>query len=77
MDRGQEAGRGHESVDHEHPSGAGLMNPGDEVPGTGIMGDETLVRRADGEGTPGVYPASRAHTGGEAHPGPGPRSSDG
>ncbi|MDQ3781065.1 MAG: hypothetical protein M3354_11060 [Chloroflexota bacterium] len=39
-----------------------------EVPGTGIMGDETLVRDTDGE--PGIYPAPPAPTGGEAHPGP-------
>ena len=64
----------HESVDHEHPSSAGLMEqdgPEAEVPGTGIMGDETLVRDADGDDVPGLYPASPAHTGGEARPGPG------
>ena len=66
--------RGHESLDHEHPSSAGPMETGGpdaEVPGTGIMGDETLVRNADGEEVPGLYPARPAHTGGEAHPGPG------
>ena len=67
--------QGHESVDHEHPSSAGLMEtigPDAEVPGTGIMGDETLVRDVDGEGAPGLYPAPPAHTGGEARPGPAP-----
>ena len=66
--------RGHESLDHEHPSSAGLMEcggPEAEVPGTGVMGDETLVRDADGEGVPGLYPGMPAHTGGEAHAGPG------
>ena len=66
--------RGHESVNHQDPSSAGLMKPMDpavdEVPGTGIMGDETLVRDADGEGLPGISPGSNTHTGGEAHPGP-------
>ena len=37
----------HESVDHTHPTDAGLMDPDHEqVPATGVMGDETLVRRA-------------------------------
>jgi len=71
--------QGHESVDHEHPSSAGLLeadSPEAEVPGTGIMGDETLVRDADGEGVPGLYPAAPAHTGGDAQPGPGPSRAD-
>ena len=63
----------HESVDHQHPTDAGLMDPdGGEVPGTGILGDETLVRDADGQGVPGLYPAPAAHTGGPARPGPTP-----
>ncbi|CAA9552145.1 MAG: hypothetical protein AVDCRST_MAG73-2970 [uncultured Thermomicrobiales bacterium] len=40
----------HESVDHEHPDAAGLLEddvPEAVVPGTGIMGDETLVHDAD------------------------------
>jgi hypothetical protein len=75
--RGEERVRRHESVDHAHPTDAGLGNPaGGEVPGTGIMGDETLVRDADGEGVPGLYPAPAAHTGGAAHPGPTPASEE-
>lgn len=73
MERDGTAGRRHESVDHEQPTDAGLDDPeGDEVPGTGIMGDETLVRDADGEGVPGLYPTPPAQTGGAVHPGPGP-----
>lgn len=41
-----------------------------DVPGTGILGDETLVRDTDDDGAPGIYPAPPAHTGGAAHPGP-------
>lgn len=41
-----------------------------EAPGTGILGDETLVRDTEHDGPPGIYPAPAAHTGGEAHPGP-------
>lgn len=75
MEREERGGQRHESVDHEHPTDAGLMDPaGEEVPGTGIMGDETLVRDladdADGESAPGIYPAPPAHTGGAARPGP-------
>jgi hypothetical protein len=37
--------RRHESIDHADPTDAGLMDPeGDAAPGTGIMGDETVVR---------------------------------
>ena len=73
MERDERAERRHESVDHEHPTDAGLMDSdGGEVPGTGILGDETLVRDADGQGVPGLYPAPAAHTGGPAHPGPTP-----
>ncbi len=78
MERNEHAEHRHESVDHEHPTDAGLMDPdGSEVPGTGIMGDETLVRDADGEGTPGLYPGPAAHTGGGAHPGPTRTPEDG
>jgi len=69
--------RRHESVDHAHPTDAGLLDrEGGEVPGTGILGDETLVRDADGAGVPGLYPAPAAHTGGAAHPGPTPAAED-
>ena len=45
----------HESLDHEHPTASGLMDPeGMEVPGTGIFGDETLVRPAEGVERPGI-----------------------
>ncbi len=72
-ERDERAAPRHESVDHVHPTDAGLMDPaGGEAPGTGILGDETLVRDADGEGVPGLYPAPAAHTGGAARPGPTP-----
>jgi len=68
----------HESVDHQHPTDEGLMDPtGAEVPGTGIFGDETLVRDIDDGHPPGLYPTRPAHTGGEAHPGPAPATSAG
>lgn len=42
--------RTHESVDHVDPTDAGMMDPtGEQIPATGIMGDETLVRMT-GEG---------------------------
>ncbi len=67
---------GHESVNHHDPAAAGLLHdpddPDTEVPGTGILGDETLVREADGVRTPGITPAPASGTGNEAHPGPGP-----
>ena len=67
------ATRRHESVDHVDPTDAGLMDPeGDDAPGTGIMGDETVVRDVDDGRPPGIYPAPAAHTGGLAHPGPTP-----
>ena len=73
MERAGHPGPRHESMDHEQPTDAGLMDPdGGEVPGTGILGDETLVRDTDGAGVPGLYPAPASHTGGEAHPGPTP-----
>jgi len=63
----------HESVDHVQPTDAGLMDPsGEDVPGTGIMGDETLVHDLDDGKPPGIYPDPPAHTGGVPHPGPTP-----
>jgi len=67
------APRRHESVDHLDPTDAGLMDPErNDAPGTGIMGDETVVRDVDDGPPPGIYPAPPAHTGGLAHPGPTP-----
>lgn len=41
--------RRHESVDHEHPTDAGMMDPDPaHQPATGVMGDETLVRLIGG-----------------------------
>ena len=77
MSGDQEGGRRHESVDHEHPTDAGLMDPvWHEVPGTGIMGDETLIRDAEGDKPPGIYPGAPSHRGGIAHPGPTPASAE-
>lgn len=65
--------RRHESIDHADPTDVGLMDPeGDDAPGTGIMGDETVVHDLDDGHAPGVYPAPPAHTGGVSHPGPTP-----
>ena len=65
--------RRHESVDHVHPTDAGLMDPtSQDVPGTGIFGDETIVHDRDDGKSPGIYPDAPAHTGGAAHPGPTP-----
>jgi hypothetical protein len=64
---------GHESVDHIDRTTAGLMDPtGDDAPGTGIMGDETVVRDLDDGFPPGIYPAPPGHSGGVAHPAPTP-----
>jgi hypothetical protein len=61
----------HESIDHANPTDAGLMDPeGDDTPGTGIMGDETVVHDLDDGHPPGIYPVPPAHTGGGVHPGP-------
>jgi hypothetical protein len=39
----------HESVDHEHPTDAGMLSDDPQhVPGTGVLGDETLVREVPG-----------------------------
>jgi len=63
----------HESIDHVDPTDAGLMDPtGEDAPGTGIMGDETVVRDLEDCQPPGIYPDPPAHTGGVAHPGPTP-----
>src|SRR3712207_8059299 len=44
--------RRHESVDHIHPTDAGLMDPtGEDAPGTGIFGDETIVQDRDWKST--------------------------
>ena len=65
--------RRHESIDHAAPTDAGLMDPsGEDAPGTGIMGDETVVRDLDDGRPPGIYPDPPALTGGLAHPGPTP-----
>jgi hypothetical protein len=65
--------RRHESVDHVDPTDAGLMDAsGEDAPGTGIMGDETVVRDVKDGRPPGIYPDAVAHTGGVAHPGPTP-----
>ena len=77
MNRDETGVRRHESVDHEQPTDAGLMDSAwREVPGTGIMGDETLIRDADGEGAPGIYPGASSHRGGVAHPGPTPAAEE-
>ena len=67
----------HESIDHAHPTDAGLMDPtGEDAPGTGIMGDETVVRDINPDGPPGLYPGEAGHTGGRAHPGPTPAEAE-
>ena len=69
--------RRHESIDHVDPTDAGLMDhEGDDAPGTGIMGDETVVRDLDDGRPPGIYPDPPAHTGGPVHPGPTPAAVD-
>lgn len=63
--------RRHESVDHVHPTDAGMMesDPAHQ-PATGVMGDETLVRLRGG-GIPG-YPGVAADGDGRgADPYPG------
>ena len=65
--------RRHESIDHVNPTDAGLMDPeGNDVPGTGIFGDETVVKDINPDGPAGIYPDAPAHTGGVAHPGTTP-----
>ncbi len=67
----------HESIDHDRPTDAGLMDPtGEDAPGTGIMGDETVVRDINPDGPPGLYPGEAGHTGGHAHPGPTPAEAE-
>jgi hypothetical protein len=64
--------RRHESVDHVHPTDAGMMDPDrTHQPATGVMGDETLVRLNE----PGMPPypgieGGEDRRGGEPHPGP-------
>ena len=72
MDHDREIAQGHESVNHEDPAASGLL-PADDavVPGTGILGDETLVRDGEDKEPPGIYPAAMPATGGTDHPGPG------
>jgi hypothetical protein len=64
--------RRHESIDHLHPTDAGLMDPDPaHQPATGIMGDETLVRLIGG-GIP-AYPGIEGNEdrrGRSAQPGP-------
>lgn len=64
--------RRHESVDHEHPTDAGMMDPDPaHQPATGVMGDETLVRMTGGgiPPYPGV-PGEDDRRSQEAQPGP-------
>ena len=66
------AERRHESVDHVDPTDAGMMDPDpDRQPATGVMGDETLIRRTGGgiPPYPGVDGNEDRH-GGSPHPGP-------
>lgn len=61
----------HESVDHQHPTAAGMLSDDDgHIPGTGIMGDETLVREVPG----GLHldPVPTEARRGHAQPRPGP-----
>lgn len=63
----------HESVDHKHPTDAGMMNDDDEhTPGTGIMGDETLVREVPGGLRLDSPPAGSRDRPSHPHPGPTP-----
>lgn len=64
--------RRHESVDHEHPTDAGMMDPDPtRQPATGVLGDETLVRLTGGgiPPYPGV-PGGDDRRSDDAHPGP-------
>ena len=47
----------HESVDHDDPTDAGLMDD-EATPGTGVMGDETVVRPAPDVEQPGIAPGT-------------------
>lgn len=64
--------RRHESVDHEHPTDAGMMDPDPaHQPATGVLGDETLVRMTGGGIPP--YPGVEGdddRRSDDAHPGP-------
>ena len=70
--RSNASAHGHESVDHDDPTSAGLMSQDDQAPGTGILGDETIVRPAAGVDVPGIAPDAPPQPTGEAHPGPTP-----
>jgi hypothetical protein len=72
MDDNQKPDRRHESIDHVHPTDAGLMDPDPtHQPATGVMGDETLVRMTGGGIPP--YPGTEGHNEHPAHhPRPGP-----
>jgi len=61
----------HESVDHKHPTDAGMLDEEEHVPGTGIMGDETLVREIPGGLHLSGPPPHRDH---DPAPHPGPTS---
>jgi hypothetical protein len=64
--------RRHESVDHEHPTDAGMMDPDPaHQPATGVLGDETLVRLTGGgvPPYPGV-PSDDDRRSDDAHPVP-------
>jgi hypothetical protein len=51
----------HESVEHEHPTDVGMMeDDARHVPGTGVLGDETLVREVPG-GLQLPTPAASSH----------------
>ena len=64
--------RRHESVDHLHPTDAGMMDSDPTLqPATGVMGDETLVRlqRPGMSPYPGIE-GDENRRGGDPHPGP-------
>lgn len=64
--------RRHESVDHEHPTDAGMMDPDPaHQPATGVMGDETLVRLTGG-GIPAYPGVEGDEERRDADPCPGP-----
>jgi hypothetical protein len=72
MSAEQQEERRHESVDHLHPTDAGMMESDPtHQPATGVMGDETLVRLNQ----PGMPPypgveGGEDRRGADPHPGP-------
>jgi hypothetical protein len=64
----------HESVDHEEPTAAGTLEGEEHVPGTGIMGDETLVRDVPGGLHLNDGQARAKRSDGRPHPGPTPEA---